>query len=1025
MLREFILIVLLFAISIVQGGNNHPELKWYSFETEHFVYHYHNGTERTANETANVAEHVYDTITDIYDHKFDDKIHVVIKDYDDYANGYAAYYNNKIELWAPNLDTELRGTHNWIRDVFTHEFTHMVQLQTSKKLATIPSIYLQYTGYESEKRKDIVNGFPNVLTSYSIPMNIVPGWFAEGVAQNQDPDKFYYDFWDANRDMVLRERLLTGQELSYDKLSDFGNKSSHEAESVYNTGMAFVSYLFERFGRDVTSNISKEMSSPFIFSFDEAIENVTGIEAEKLYNDWIEMKRKEYSKATETIEKNLVVGDSISDGAFVAILPKISPNGKYIAYLSSKKGGEISYYRRDLYIKEIETDKEIATVPSVSFSSISWSEDSENIIFSRHGNHSMYGNKYLDVYIYNIESEKEKQITFGERATNPIVSNNGKTIIYVSSRDGNQNIYRIDISKNYEDDVTFLNFEGDFVDYTITQITDVTDGSQYYIPRFNNDNTQIVIAKSAKTFGRDIVIMDLDGNEIKRIESKYELRNPTFGSKDKYIYYSSDKTGIFNIYRYNLDTDESEQISNVRGAAFYPDVKNGKMVYSNYEGIKFDIYRIDDIKPLDPKNSFYKNYVIPEINNVVPNKKFAGKEDRGISDFESMIFLPRILVDKDELKPGFYFTMTDYLDKINLFGGFAINKDLDYDLFAMTEYKFLLPTLYGEFVNIVKHTSATFDDSLKIIGYEGTGEDQTPIFAKDEIDYTYNLREIKFGLNMPINHNFSLLEPLGDIKVDAHFTSSNYNAVADYGEYVVNYDYYKAKKYNINANFQTKPKGFNYDINPVNSRSVDLSYTRVQSKFIQGFEVDSKLGNLVEEYKDYNFNQYNFSWTERIGLPFETGLVGKIKSSFLDTDSIAGFYNDYIGGISGLKGYSFYSIGGTRTAYGSLEYRFPIMLRKDIKFGFLNLKKIYGGVFFEAGTAWCHEDGEDIYDKFKYELNKDLGFKLRVYAISFYGMPTAIEYNLAYGLDTFVKEDVEYGKELRHYLTILFGYPEF
>ena len=46
---------------------NHSELVWKTIETSHFKIHYHQGTERSAREAAEVAEHVYEPITQLYD----------------------------------------------------------------------------------------------------------------------------------------------------------------------------------------------------------------------------------------------------------------------------------------------------------------------------------------------------------------------------------------------------------------------------------------------------------------------------------------------------------------------------------------------------------------------------------------------------------------------------------------------------------------------------------------------------------------------------------------------------------------------------------------------------------------------------------------------------------------------------------------------------------------------------------------------------------------------------------------------
>ena len=65
----------------------------------------------------------------------DEMIEKIIKDVDDYSNGSAYFYDNKIIIWAKPLDYDLRGSHRWLQDVITHEYTHIVQLGASMKFS--------------------------------------------------------------------------------------------------------------------------------------------------------------------------------------------------------------------------------------------------------------------------------------------------------------------------------------------------------------------------------------------------------------------------------------------------------------------------------------------------------------------------------------------------------------------------------------------------------------------------------------------------------------------------------------------------------------------------------------------------------------------------------------------------------------------------------------------------------------------------------------------------------------------------
>ena len=90
-----------------QAKYNHPELDWYTFETKNFKIHYHDGTEISAREAATVAEMIFPKITDFYDFIPETKTDIILKDTDDYSNGAAYYYDNKIVIWASPLNFEL------------------------------------------------------------------------------------------------------------------------------------------------------------------------------------------------------------------------------------------------------------------------------------------------------------------------------------------------------------------------------------------------------------------------------------------------------------------------------------------------------------------------------------------------------------------------------------------------------------------------------------------------------------------------------------------------------------------------------------------------------------------------------------------------------------------------------------------------------------------------------------------------------------------------------------------------------
>ena len=260
-----------------QAKYNHPELNWYTFETENFKIHYHEETEISAREAATVAEVIFPKITSFYDFYPESKTDIILKDTDDYSNGAAYYYDNKIVIWATPLNFELRGSHRWLQNVITHEFAHIVSLQKSMKMGNkIPGAYLQFMGFEKEKRKDVLYGFPNRLVSYPIPATVVPPWLAEGSAQYMY-DGADWDHWDTHRDMILRDRALNDKLLSFNEMNTFGKKGIGN-ESTYNSGFALSRYIAYKYGSNVIKDVMKELSNPLQYSIIDAFYNVIDVD---------------------------------------------------------------------------------------------------------------------------------------------------------------------------------------------------------------------------------------------------------------------------------------------------------------------------------------------------------------------------------------------------------------------------------------------------------------------------------------------------------------------------------------------------------------------------------------------------------------------------------------------------------------------------------------------------------------------------------------------------------------------------
>jgi hypothetical protein len=584
-------------ISPNQYDYPHNHLDWFTIESDHFLVHYQDGNSRTAQVTSRIAEEIYQPVTSLYSIEPRKKVSIILRDREDISNGVAYFFDDKIEIWVPALDTPLRGTHNWLRNVITHEFTHIVQLQKSmRRSRSIPAIYLQWLSYEDVRRPDVLYGFPNSIASYPFATVSIPVWFAEGAAQYQRTG-LGYDYWDSHRDMILRSAILANQELGLTQMNAFSSKSSLEREKVYNQGFSFTIYLVNRFGEEILAMLSKE-SSEGQSRFDKVLETVTGIHGTELFEDWLDHNKHFYQHAVNDIvesETNLIENDG-----FLNFYPRISGDGNYIAYISNRGR---DYARTALNLKNFRDDtNEIAVIgplsgpeffsddqeyaqmhghasnPTLDFIStqFSFSPDGSRIVYSK-AERNRYGESYRDIYLYDISRNKSNQLTNGSRLQDPSWQPGTDKIVAVQQHRGTQNLVLI----RQDDGV-------------IEKITGYNSGETIYTPAWNPDGSKIYYAQ-ADLGHRSIRVFDIE-NQISEelLSSPYtDYRDPFIDSENRFIYFSADPDGIFNIYRMHLDTHQIEKVTNVIGGAFQPFVFTDHLFFSEYRS---DGYKISSVK---------------------------------------------------------------------------------------------------------------------------------------------------------------------------------------------------------------------------------------------------------------------------------------------------------------------------------------------------------------------------------------------------------------------------------------------
>jgi Tol biopolymer transport system component len=1002
-----------------QEDHFHPELEWKTIKTEHFYVHFHEGTERTAKIVAKIAEEIYKPVTTLYNHEPDERVSFVIKDYDDFSNGATYFFNNKIEIWASALDFDLRGTHNWLRNVVTHEFTHLIQIQSSLKFGRIvPAFYFQWLQYESERRTDVLYGYPNGIVSYPVSGFTVPMWFAEGVAQ-YNRKEFGYESWDAHRDMILRMYILDSCALDWNEMGVFG-KTSLGNESVYNAGYALVRYIAATYGEDKLREISRSLSSITAFTIDAAIEKVLGKKGKDLYAEWIAFLSSDYNRRIEPVRENSVTGALIGDVGFGNLYPSFSPDGQKVAYISNKGGDYFS--PSSIYLYDIATKKEQKLVSRVR-SKFSWSPDGKKIFYSQLSRDNPHWSNYFDVWVYDINKDKKKRLTEGLRAYAPSVSPDGLSVTFIGGGDGTCNLFK-------------MGSDGTGV----RQLTFFKDGEQLFNPSWSPDGSAIIFDYSAGD-GRDIAVIPAEGGEITfLINSSLDERNAVYSIDGKRVIYSANENGIFNVFEYELATKDVRRITNVLGGAFMPTVNSqDQIAFATYTSTGYKIALIDAsdrrnitgfyAPPAEPKRSVAgssvesSNFEWHSLRNYddksLPDLKITGYKNIATD----ISIIPFLRVDNynpkdkgiDKIKLGVYAFTNDMLDRYGIFAGLSLNTQLERDIFATFDYRGKIPGLFNlglepsvaiEGYNITRKTDASISLPLDTLG----------------VDVTYNLLEFDFVLRHKVL--------IDNLNLELRYAHSRYTA--QIGSFTLPYDgpliaafselYLIGNNVSATWNFDAILPSRTMDINPVGTK-IRLKYEYEFNKFNPTGEYDITNGVLVARYQNLRFHRMDARWREYMKLPgWKHTLTATARGGTIFGPPVDNFFNYYIGGLAGMKGYSFYAMGGNEFATANLTYRFPVLEDINLRFFHMIFDHVYGAVYGDVGSAWT---GGAIGDQ---KFKRDAGLELRLEATSYYAFPTRIFFSGTYGFDTFdytidnTKKIVTYGKEWNFHFGVMFGF---
>lgn len=968
---QLVLIISLFLTSVqgfAQFGKNkiqYQNFEWRFIQSKHFDVYYYPGAEKLAEFTAEVAEDAYVQLSRDFSYDIKERlVFIIYKSHNDWqqTNVVLSYLEEGIggvtELYKNRIVVPFEGSYEQFRHVIHHELVHGVMND------------LLYGG-----------SIQSLLMGEVVP---VPLWVSEGLAE------FESTGWNTQTDMIVRDAVL----------SDYIPPVQYlEYILAYQGGNSVFRFISETYGREKIGEIL--LKSRGNLGFQQVLQSAVGLDYEGLTEKWHRYLQKIYSPEVN----NRLIPREFSEqltnhkklNNFLNVSPAITPQGDKIAYISDRSGYQNIYLMSAIDGKEIRTL--IKGQQSESFEELhflrpgmSFSPDGSKLAFTAKSG------QWDAIYVLNISNGKKEKYPLNLNGAFSISwSPDGDKIAFVGNHNEKSDIYIFDLKTKQITPVTNDVFTDDEPSWSPDgrYLAFVSDRGSYTSDEELPEEFQM---EEYDYHYRDIYIVDMQTGDMNRItNTPWEESFPIFSPDSKQLAFTSDESGINNIYLQNLETGEYHAITNIISGVLQItwDKDANKMVYTTFYQGGFDIYKINnplEMESQEPKLTEFaadmRNGKLPVYARTwMPANEEAKSEDK-----------PEEQEGSDKMKgeqPANYsrYVFGQYrprqerktpqevsIPEVKLKDEFGNYKSHKYKI------KFS-PDLvtgaagYNTFFGFEGYTSFAFSDLL--------GDHQIYLNASLWTDlrnsnfaltYFYLKRRTNFGIG-----GFHLVYLLSDGFSILRYRNYGVNFIASYPISRYNRFDFLASWYNVNLEYldfivptqkisALLPEiqyvhdnvlwGFRWGVySPVSGSRYNIAL-RLSPKLS---DINLDFRTVTIDYRKYFMlnPQYQFAFRTTFGASFgrnaQQFFLGGMDNWFNPKYSTIKkiyriedvFFSQF---ITPLRGAFYYEKTGNRFFLVNTEFRFPLVQYLQLGFPPVSLFNISGVAFYDIGAAWDVQD---------------------------------------------------------------------
>jgi hypothetical protein len=910
------------------GAAGLPSLAWHSIETKHFRITYDSGEGPVAQHVADLCEDIYARLEPALGWSPSERTEIILTDTSDSANGSASVLPyNAIHLYvtAPDDFSPLGDVDDWYLELVTHEFTHILHIDHTSGLPALAN---------------------RVLGKTFAPNQVAPRWLLEGLAVYEESSKtsggrLRSSMWN----MWMRADALENAIAPLDVVSNSDSiRRWPQGNLKYLYGSYFMGWIAETYGEQAIRAFIDDYGRQVIpFAVNRSIRRATGRTFEELYPAWVDTVTREFNAQAEAIRaRGLREGVRLTHTGQEPQHPRWIPAGTWPG-----AEGDAIYF-----VDDAHTTGGLFHLPLVRDASgavIGSREDRRELLVRTSGTATPgfapdgtlvfnSGDVTQNLFAFNdlftlpagVRSisgldGKRTRLTDGFRALDPDVSPDGRRVVFTTNHRGTQYLQIADLHATSIDNVHALVPSGEF--------------EQAYTPRWSPDGTKVAYSVWKHGGLRDIRLVDVaDGSFVEITHDRAVDGDPSFSKDGHWLLFHSDRTGVTNVYAYELATGVLKQVTNVITGAYQPELSpDGRtLLYDGYTHMGWDVYAmpfdpsrfldalpyVDDRPapptPPEPRNWEVKPY--DPIHTIVPRAYSAGLAQGNFGQVATITASGGDIAGFH----GYSLTLTDELSRPDLQGSISYSyARLPVDL-SFGAYRAIAPSgglVVGTYnpTTIIEQVGAS----------SGIGYSLPRAFDGQSFGLDYTFTHIGAQTSIPAS------------AVDPYVTPS-FPGVGYVGFVSLGYSYSNAEAY---LNSVGPERGF--------SLSVSASVA------------DPWLGGQFSGYQSsFQLASYHLMpWSRHhtLALHFSGGVSGGAfpglgsfwVGGYQDLPVINSIQHSVVQTSVLLRGYAPVTEIGSNFALVNSEYRFPLLeLERGISTLPVFLSRISGAVFTDFGSAF-------------------------------------------------------------------------